>query len=266
MKIRIFQIDAFAAALFQGNPAAVCPLDDWLPDKVLQAIAEENNLSETAFFVGKDGHYHLRWFTPASEVDLCGHATLAAAHVVFAITGGATQRVTFKSRSGPLHVAREGELLTLDFPAQPAVRCDLPPAMVSGLGAAPRECHKAMDYLAVFDSEEEIQALQPDFRRLAELELRGVIVTAPGRAADFVSRFFAPKFGIDEDPVTGSAHCTLAPYWSQRLGKAALAARQLSKRSGTLRCRVEGRRVLISGRAVPYMEGAIEIEQPAKPV
>jgi PhzF family phenazine biosynthesis protein len=258
MKLPIFQIDAFADAPFQGNPAAVVPLDAWLPDEVLQSIAEENNLAETAFYVRREGDYELRWFTPTREVDLCGHATLAAAHVLFG-DHLAQPRITFQSRSGPLHVFKEGKFLTLDFPAQVGVSCEIPAGMVEALGAHPRACYRAMDYMAVFETEEEIISISPDFPRLAALGLRGVIVTAPGRASDFVSRFFAPNFGINEDPVTGSAHCTLAPYWAQHLGKPAMTARQLSKRTGTLRCRVEGDRVFISGRTVAYLEGTIEI-------
>jgi PhzF family phenazine biosynthesis protein len=260
MKLPIFQIDAFAEAPFQGNPAAVCPLQDWLPDQVLQSIAEENNLAETAFYVPRDGHYDLRWFTPAKEVDLCGHATLAAAHVLLSSNGSAQSQVTFHSRSGPLRVFREDEQLTLDFPAQVGVACEVPVAMVEALGARPRACYRAMDYMAVFENEEEITAMKPDFRKLSALELRGVIVTSPGRTSDFVCRFFAPKYGVDEDPVTGSAYCTLAPYWAERLGKSTMHARQLSKRTGKLRCRVEDQRVFISGRTVAYLEGTIHIE------
>ncbi|MDD5706862.1 MAG: PhzF family phenazine biosynthesis protein [Kiritimatiellae bacterium] len=260
MKLPIYQIDAFAEAPFQGNPAAVCPLDDWLPDELLQSIAAENNLSETAFYVRRDGHYDLRWFTPTKEVDLCGHATLAAAHVLFALSGAGNSRVTFQSRSGPLYVLRKDELLTLDFPAQVGVPCETPAEMIEALGSRPSACYRAMDYMAVFESEAEIIAMAPNFRRLMALDLRGVIVTAPGRTADFVSRFFAPNYGVDEDPVTGSAHCTLAPYWAKRLNKSAMSASQLSKRRGTLRCRVENERVFISGRTVAYLEGTIQIE------
>lgn len=259
MKLPIYQIDAFADAPFRGNPAAVCPLENWLPDSLLQSIAEENNLSETAFYLGHGAHYSLRWFTPAKEVDLCGHATLAAAHVVFGRNPDLAQ-ITFESRSGPLHVAREEGLLTLDFPAQARKRCDIPDSLAKALGRRPLECFRSMDYLAVFSTESDIAGLTPDFRLLKTLDLRGVIVTAPGSASDFVSRFFAPNYGIDEDPVTGSAHCALAPYWAQRLGKSTLSARQLSNRTGTLRCRVEGERVFISGQTVPYMEGTIRVE------
>lgn len=260
MKLPIYQIDAFADRPFQGNPAAVCPLETWLADSVLQAIAEENNLSETAFFVAKGGAYDLRWFTPTVEVDLCGHATLAAAHVLFAGACQGESEITFESRSGPLRVFREGNLLTLDFPADVAARCDTPDALSEGLGAVPSECYRAMDYMAVFESESVVAELSPDFRRLKDLDLRGVIVTARGSSEDFVSRFFAPNCKVDEDPVTGSAHCTLAPYWAKRLGKDCLTAKQLSKRTGRLSCRVAGDRVFISGRTVPYLEGQIEIE------
>jgi len=260
MKLPIYQIDAFAEAPFQGNPAAVCPLEDWLPDDVLQCIAEENNLSETAFYVGRGNSFELRWFTPTKEVELCGHATLAAAHVLFELNSSIGSRITFQSRSGPLNVYREEGLLTLDFPAQHGVECEVPKAMLEALGASPRECYRAMDYMAIFDSEDEITAMAPDFHRLKSLGLRGVIIASPGITSDFVSRFFAPNFGVDEDPVTGSAHCMLAPYWAGRLGKRDMSARQLSKRTGRLRCRVEGDRVLISGRAVAYLTGTIQIE------
>lgn len=260
MKLPIFQVDAFSSSVFQGNPAAVCPLEKWLPDKIMQSIAQENNLAETAFYIGKDGQYEIRWFTPTHEVDLCGHATLAAAHVLFRLNNDTLSPVTFQSRSGALRVLREDNLLTLDFPAQVGVQCETPSQMVEGLGATPRNCYRAMDYMAVFDSEDDIIQIEPDFRNLKNLELRGVIVTAPGNTSDFVSRFFAPKLGVDEDPVTGSAHCTLAPYWAERLGKPDLIARQLSRRGGALRCRIEGDRVLISGPTVTYMEGTIEIE------
>lgn len=259
MKLPIYQIDAFAEAPFQGNPAAVCPLPQWLPESLLQSVAMENNLSETAFYVGGGDHYHLRWFTPTSEVDLCGHATLAAAHVIFATSGASLSRISFASRSGLLQAFREGDLLTLDFPVQRGVLCDPPPALVGALGAKPGECYRAMDYMAVFGNEEAIRTITPDFRRLKTLDLRGVIVTAPGIDSDFVSRFFAPNCGVDEDPVTGSAHCTLAPYWAARLEKTSLKARQLSRRTGTLLCRVEGERVFISGRTAAYMEGTIDI-------
>ncbi|MEM0967333.1 MAG: PhzF family phenazine biosynthesis protein [Verrucomicrobiota bacterium] len=259
MKLPIYQIDAFTDVPFRGNPAAVCPLEDWLADEVLQAIAEENNLAETSFYLKKGDSYEIRWFTPVAEVDLCGHATLAAAHVLFASNELSEPRVTFQSRSGPLHVTKEGDLLTLNFPAQVAEPCAMPEGIAEALGAQPSSFYRAMDYLVTFESEEEIAGLDPDFRLLSTLDLRGVIATAPGTEVDFVSRFFAPKLGVDEDPVTGSAHCTLAPYWADRLEKDSMKARQLSKRTGEVLCRVEGDRVFLSGNAVAYLEGMIEV-------
>lgn len=259
LEIPFYQLDAFAARPFEGNPAAVCPLMDWLPDETLQAIAAENNLAETAFYVRDDTGWHIRWFTPIREVELCGHATLAAAAVVFLREPEGGDRIAFQSRSGPLHVSRDGEVLELDFPADPGRVGAVPDALVRGLGCAPVECQQAADYLAVYASEAEVRALRPDFARLRELDLRGVIATAPGDSVDFVSRFFAPNYGIDEDPVTGSAHCTLAPYWRDRLGKAELHARQISPRGGEIRCRLAGDRVLIAGRAVFVIEGILRL-------
>lgn len=257
MKIRQYQVDAFATRAFEGNPAAVCPLEGWLDDGLLQAIAEENNLSETAFFVPSDKGLHLRWFTPASEVDLCGHATLATAHVIFEILGYTKQAITFETRSGDLLVERKGKQLEMDFPASPPTPRELPEILVKGLGQRPIEVLAAGDYLAVFDSEATVRAITPDMALLGQLDLRGVIITAPGTDVDFVSRFFAPKFGIPEDPVTGSAHCTLAPYWGVRLDKRLLSARQVSKRGGNLTCELKGDRVLLSGSAVTVMEAEI---------
>lgn len=257
MKIPLFQIDAFAGKVFSGNPAAVCPLKEWPDDSVMQAIAAENNLSETAFFVPHENGYHIRWFTPVAEVDLCGHATLAAAFVIFHCLDGSSRQADFISRSGRLTVTREGDLLAMDFPAQLPQPCPPPKELLRGLGKEPLEVLKAEDYLAVFSSEEDIVDLKPDLSAFRQLDLRGVIVTAKGKNADFVSRFFAPKFGIDEDPVTGSAHCSLTPYWSAKLKKDKLRARQLSKRGGELFCENRGNRVIISGRAVKYLEGNI---------
>lgn len=258
-RLPLYQIDAFAAGPFQGNPAAVCPLEAWLPEATLQAIAEENNLSETAFYVESSSGVELRWFTPLREVDLCGHATLAAAHVYFQRSAKSADRVTFESKSGPLHVYRDKNWLTLDFPAQPGLPCAAPDALVEALGIEPQACLRAMDYLVICDSEATVRQIQPDFQTLRNLDLRGVIVSAAGESVDFVSRFFAPKYGIDEDPVTGSAHCTLTPYWAPLLGKPNLTAQQISKRGGTLRCRSVGDRVLISGQTVAYLEGTIRI-------
>jgi predicted PhzF superfamily epimerase YddE/YHI9 len=257
MKLRQYQVDAFATQVFAGNPAAVCPLEEWLGDSLLQAIAMENNLSETAFFVPKGEHFALRWFTPVAEVDLCGHATLASAHVIFEILGYPDPVITFETRSGELLVERDGEGLRMDFPARVPTLCETPEPLGAGLGARPLEVLAGDDYLAVFASEAAVRALVPDHTKLSALDRRGIIVTAPGADVDFVSRFFAPALGVPEDPVTGSAHCELAPYWAERLGKNRLAARQVSKRGGELTCEVRGDRVLITGSAVTFMQGEI---------
>jgi len=265
VRIPIFQVDAFTGTLFAGNPAAVCPLERWLDDRTLQAIAAENNVSETAFFIprGPTGEgslaYDLRWFSPATEIDLCGHATLATAWVLFHRGGRASDAVTFHSKSGPLTVTRRGELLELDFPISAGAPCEAPGLLLEGLGTAPREVLAARDYVAVYESEEQVRAIQPRIETLAALDRRGVIVTAPGRRADYVLRFFAPGLGVAEDPATGSAHCTLAPYWSGRLGRARLTAHQLSTRGAEFVCEHHGDRVAIAGRAVPYLEGTIEL-------
>ncbi|MDH4274056.1 MAG: PhzF family phenazine biosynthesis protein [Gammaproteobacteria bacterium] len=257
MKIRQFQVDAFASKVFQGNPAAVCPLDHWLDDGVLQSIAEENNLSETAFFVPTSEGYTLRWFTPVKEIDLCGHATLAAAHVLFQHLNYEQPRITFATRSGALIVERAAEGLRMEFPASVPRPCATPPLLVQALGVNPSEVWVADDYIAVFGDEAAVRGLTPDQHLLALLDLRGVCVTAPGVKVDFVSRFFAPHYGIAEDPVTGSAHCELAPYWAAKLGKSSLHARQLSKRGGDVRCEVEGDRVILIGNAVTFLQGEI---------
>jgi PhzF family phenazine biosynthesis protein len=257
MKLRQYQVDAFASRAFEGNPAAVCPLERWLDDALLQAIAAENNLSETAFVVPSGADFQLRWFTPVAEVDLCGHATLATAHVLFEHLGHPGALIRFETRSGPLTVRRSDGLLEMDFPARPPAPCAGPETLAAALGQLPLEVLCADDYLAVFDSEETVRALAPDFALLATLDRRGVIVTAPGRDEDFVSRFFAPRLGIPEDPVTGSAHCTLAPYWAGRLGRSALSARQVSQRGGRVRCEVKGDRVLLAGTAVTFMAAEI---------
>jgi PhzF family phenazine biosynthesis protein len=264
MKLPIYQIDAFASRVFRGNPAAVCPLERWLPDATMQSIAAENNLAETAFFVpcrsGAAGpDYDLRWFTPETEVDLCGHATLASGFVVLETLDRGREAVTFHSPSGPLTVRRAGGRLEMDFPSRPPARCAAPDGLAEALGAAPREVWSARDLMAVFDTEDEVRALRPSFEQVRGLGVFGVIVTAPGREVDFVSRFFAPLQGIPEDPATGSSHCTLAPYWAGRLGRSRLEARQLSARGGELTCEDRGARVAIIGLAVKYMEGVIEL-------
>jgi len=260
MRLPYFHVDAFASGVFRGNPAGVCPLAAWLPDATLQNIAAENNLSETAFVVARGADYDLRWFTPTTEVDLCGHATLAAAFVLFTERGFTGDKIRFHSRSGPLSVSREGDVLTLDFPSRPAAPCATPEALRRGLGATPAEARKARDFLAVFASEVEVRALKPDFAALRTLDCLGIIATAPGVDCDFVSRFFAPVAGIDEDPATGSSHCTLIPYWAQRLGKTKLFARQVSARGGEMFCNLAGDRVQIGGRAARYSRGELEVD------
>jgi PhzF family phenazine biosynthesis protein len=259
MKLPYFHVDAFASAIFRGNPAGVCPLESWLPDTTLQNIAAENNLAETAFIVARGDEFDLRWFTPTIEVDLCGHATLAAAFVLFTERGFSGDQVRFHSRSGLLSVIRAGEVLTLDFPSRPAATCAAREALLRGLGATPAAVLKARDYLAVFSSEADVRALKPDFAALRTLDCLGIIATAPGVDCDFVSRFFAPSAGIDEDPATGSSHCTLIPYWTQRLGKTKLFARQASARGGEMFCRLIGDRVHIGGQAALYSRGEIEV-------
>ncbi len=258
-QLPIYQVDAFAAEVFAGNPAAVCPLESWLPDAVLQAVAAENNLSETAFIVKTSAGYDLRWFTPAIEVDLCGHATLGSAFVVATHLEPGADKVAFHSKSGPLTVTREGDLYTLDFPARPPERIEDDGAVAAALGAAPVELWRAGKTMAVLEDEAAVLAAAPDLAKVAALPGDGLIVTAPGARHDFVSRYFAPHAGIPEDPVTGSAHCVLAPYWARRLDKARLTARQVSQRGGELVVEDRGDRVLISGRVAPYLEGRITI-------
>lgn len=257
MKIPIYQVDAFTSVLFSGNPAAVCPLESWMNDRRLQAIAAENNLSETAFFVPRGSEYELRWFTPTVEVDLCGHATLASAHIIFKNIKPSLSEVRFHTQSGLLTVERERGLLSMILPSRPGRDCTVPEGLTAGLGCEPAEVLLARDYLVVLDSEDRVRSLKPDLTRWMDLDCLGVIVTAPGRSVDFVSRFFAPKAGVDEDPVTGSAHCTLIPYWSNRLSKQSLHALQVSKRGGELFCEDLEKRVKISGHAVIYLEGFI---------
>lgn len=259
MRIPIYQVDAFTNRLFAGNAAAVCPLEEWLSDELLLAIAAENNLSETAFLAGGAGRYRLRWFTPAVEVDLCGHATLAAAYVVFRFLEPGLDAVRFDTRSGELTVRRRGEWLEMDFPSRPPMPAEPPPNLIEALGRAPRELWKARDYMAVYDSEDDVRDLAPDMNALARVNMFAAIVTAPGREVDFVSRFFAPAAGVPEDPVTGSAHCTLVPYWASRLGRTLLRARQLSRRGGELLCELRGDRVALAGQAVLYLEGFIHV-------
>jgi len=263
MRIPYYQVNAFTRNVFGGNPAGVCPLEKWLPDPVLQQIATENNFAETAFFTAEKDHYHLRWFTPAIEVDLCGHATLATAFVLFCESNGArpaSPRLRFHTRSGWLATEKRGDTLELDFPSRPPESCAAPEELIRGLGCKPREVLRSRDFLAVFDSQAEVAALDPDMDLLTRLDCLGVIATAPGDDADFVSRFFAPRAGIPEDPATGSSHSTLIPFWAEQLKKTEMFARQISKRGGEFHCRLAGDRVGIGGDAVTYCRGEIEVE------
>jgi PhzF family phenazine biosynthesis protein len=263
MRLRLWQVDAFAERVFGGNPAAVVPLEAWLPDETLQGIATENNLSETAFLVPEPDGFHLRWFTPVYEVDLCGHATLASAHVVFTHLQPAWRAVTFRTRSGPLTVERrEGGLLAMTFPRKTPAPCAVPDVVIHALGGVvPEAAFTARDTFAVLRSEAEVRAAAPDLAAVKTLPGHGLVVTAPASTpgADFVSRFFAPQAGIAEDPVTGSVHCALIPYWAARLGKRRLEALQVSRRGGRLSCEDRDETVGIAGKAVPYLEGWIEV-------
>jgi PhzF family phenazine biosynthesis protein len=257
MELPIFQVDAFTGHLFGGNPAAVVIVPQWLSDETMQAIAAENNLAETAFVVPLQGEFGLRWFTPEVEVDLCGHATLASAHVLFNHGYAVPPAIIFRYQGGTLTVTQQEELLALRFPSRPPHLAQCDAAIVAALGATPREVYRARDLLAVFDTQQEVEALQPDFRAITLLETFAVIASAPGKECDFVSRFFSPKVGIPEDPATGSSHCTLVPYWSERLGKKKLHALQLSRRRGEIFCEHQGDQIEIAGRAVEYLRGHI---------
>ena len=260
MKLTIYQVDAFAEKVFEGNPAAVCPLKQWLPESTMQAIAAENNLSETAFFVPEDDGFHIRWFTPNGEVNLCGHATLASAFVLFNSLSYQKDIIEFKSKSGILKVTKNGDAFNMDFPLQPPVACEVPEPIRLAFSQPIRECLKSEDYIVVFNNEADVAAAEPNLELLLDLDLRGVIITSPSSTYDFVARFFVPKYGIPEDPVTGSAYTQLAPYWSEQQGKNEFHVKQISKRGGELLCEVQGDRVLISGSAVAFMEGKIKIE------
>jgi PhzF family phenazine biosynthesis protein len=259
MEIPLYQIDAFIGRIFGGNPAAVCPLEAWIDDGLMQKIAEENNLSETAFFVKSGTGYEIRWFTPKIEIELAGHPTLAAAYVIFNYLNHSANEIRFSSKSGELVVTREDDLIKMNFPAMDPVNAGENEIINQGLRKRPLELYKTRDYLAIYANEEEILSIKPDFELLKKLDCLGIIITAPGDEADFVSRFFAPSVGINEDPVTGSAHSTLVPYWARRLNKDTLHAYQMSKRRGELFCRYLGDRVEISGRAIPYLKGTITI-------
>lgn len=258
--MKVFFVDAFTDKLFSGNPAAVCPLDKWLPDELMQQIAFENNLAETAFVVPENEDYHIRWFTPAVEVDLCGHATLATAHVLFNHLHLNTDKIIFNSRSGKLIVTKSGNEMTLDFPVDSTTNVAFNDINLSCFSIKPIEILKGKtDYLFVFEKQEDIETLLPNLSSIASLNARGVIASSPGTTVDFVSRFFAPQSGIDEDPVTGSAHTTLTPYWAGKMNKTKFTARQLSARGGDLKCELAGDRVFISGNAITYLIGDIQL-------
>ena len=262
MKLKIYQVDAFTEKLFSGNPAAVCPLNEWLCDELMQKIAMENNLSETAFYVKQGNEYQIRWFTPSVEVDLCGHATLASAFVLFNYENFIGDTISFKTRkSGNLSVTKEGDLMTLNFPSDICKPVDLTDKLITGFNIKPKLALKGrFDYIFVFENENQIQNLIPDFQIISKLDARGVIVTAKGDNTDFVSRFFGPQCGVNEDPVTGSAHTTLTPYWAKVLGKIELTAIQLSARKGFLKCKYLNDRVEISGQGKIYLIGDIFTE------
>ncbi|WP_158826099.1 PhzF family phenazine biosynthesis protein [Mucilaginibacter lacusdianchii] len=261
MTIPIYQADAFTSSLYGGNPAAVCPLTEWLPDETMQKIAAENNLAETAFFVKTHEGYHLRWFTPELEIDLCGHATLATAHILFTELGHAEPAIHFTTeKAGTLIVTRDGDRYTLDFPSRPPYPVELPGGLIDALGGKkPSHILRSRDFFLVYEDEQDIIDIVPDHSALAKIDAIGIIVTAPGNTVDFVSRFFAPAAGVPEDPVTGSAHCNLIPYWAEELGKNELHAYQLSARKGELWCEHKGDRALMSGNAVTYLKGEIYI-------
>lgn len=261
MTLNLYQVDAFTNQIFKGNPAAIIPLEKWLPDETMQALAAENNLSETAFIIPKGDDFELRWFTPAIEVRLCGHATLATAHVLFEQLNYKEDSIRFHTKSGVLTVEKEEDFLVMNFPADELEEIAILKEVQDGLGAKVEKLYKGKDdYLAILDSQQTLEQLTPDFRMLTQLDSRGIIATAKGEEFDFVSRGFFPKAGIDEDPVTGSAHTTLTPYWSNVLGKKTLTARQLSQRTGDLICTLDSDRVLLKGQAVLYLVGKVRVE------
>ncbi|MBX2877311.1 MAG: PhzF family phenazine biosynthesis protein [Saprospiraceae bacterium] len=261
MDLSLYQVDAFTDQLFAGNPAAVCLLEEWLPAEQMLQIAQENNLAETAFCLIQGDVFSIKWFTPEIEMDLCGHATLATAHVLFQYYYPKRDRLSFESNSGELIVKRQADWYQLDFPSRDPQPASLPAIISQGIGATPKEVLKARDYVLVYDSQEEIEAIQPNIALLNTINIDpgGIVVTAPGHTVDFVSRFFTPQASIFEDPVTGSAHCSLIPFWSKRLKKDQLTAEQLSSRKGVLRVEDRGERVLIGGQAITYMQATIKI-------
>jgi PhzF family phenazine biosynthesis protein len=264
MKLEIYQVDAFTSKPFGGNPAAIVPLKEWLPEATMQSIALENNLSETAFFVEESDGYRLRWFTPTAEIDLCGHATLATAFVIFTILGTPETVLKFQTKSGLLTVERLGDRFVLDFPSRPAAPCETPAGLIEAIGMAPKEVLRSRDYLMVYETEDEVRAIEPNFAELLKINTHAVIVTAKGDSSDFVSRFFAPEVGVFEDPVTGSAHCTLIPYWAEKLDKREFFAKQVSARGGELFCELVDDRVKIGGNATLFLKGEIFVEELSK--
>lgn len=260
MRLTIYKIDAFATRIFEGNPAAVVPLKEWLPDVLMQQIAMENNLSETVFFVPVATGFHIRWFTPKSEVKLCGHATLASAHILFNHLEYGENEIIFDSLSGILKVTRENELIVLDFPASSIAEVEIPEPVAKAFHIAPKACFKGRDdYMLIFENEYQVLSLLPNFQQLVEANTRGVICTSKSEKYDFVSRFFAPAVGVNEDPVTGSAHTMLIPFWAEKLGKNELIAKQVSARGGILHCKLAGDRIKIGGKAVTFLTGEITI-------
>lgn len=261
MELNIYQIDAFTQDQFKGNPAAVCPLENWISDEIMQAIAMENNLSETVFYVKEGDVFHIRWFTPEVEVKMCGHATLATAYVMFEVLKYPTDKIVFSSKSGQLEVVKETNgMLTLNFPVTPLEKCEIPSILEEALNTKVLETFTSMDLVVLLPSQSDVVALNPNFELVKNIRARGVVVTAPGDDVDFVSRFFGPQSGVNEDPVTGSAHTILAPFWGKKLNKTKMVARQLSKRGGEVICELEGDRVKMSGYAKCFMKGTIFLD------
>ena len=259
LKLNLYQIDAFAKNIFEGNPAAVCSLENWIDESIMQQIANENNLSETAFFVKNEDAFHIRWFTPSNEVDMCGHATLASAYVIFEILNYQENEIVFNSKSGILKVSKDNDKFKMDFPVQQINKSDIPKNLLKAFKIKPVECYKSMDYILVFEHEDDIIKANPNLELLKNIDARGVIITSKSKTYDFVNRFFAPKYGINEDPVTGSAFTQLIPYWHNVLSKHTFTAKQVSQRGGEVFCSLKNNRVEISGYAKKYLEGIIEI-------
>jgi PhzF family phenazine biosynthesis protein len=259
LKLNLYQIDAFAKNIFEGNPAGVCPLDEWLEDNIMQKIANENNLSETAFFVEENNKFHIRWFTPSNEVDMCGHATLASAYIIFEILNYKKDEIIFNSKSGILKVTKDNDKFKMNFPIQEIIKCNMPNNIIKAFETKPIECYKSMDYILIFENEEDIINAKPNLELLKDIDTRGIIITSKSKKYDFINRFFAPKYGIDEDPVTGSAFTQLIPYWNTILNKDIFIAKQVSQRGGEVFCKLKNDRVEISGYAKKYLEGVIEL-------